>query len=308
MKITKKSNLILHHSHELVSEELAGGGTSSPSRSHMSSDGALSGLKPLRKSDAKEKIPDDYGSAIGTSTADKEIEINIKKCLDGLKRPEGGWYFEKTLGPLSDLASKELKGISDILKSTNNVRNIFSFGARSGGFELAMQFRHDLNVDEAKSGLNVSSESNYLDAISLEGHSHTKNDKLENYDVYKMQNPFWDIGYKNGIEHADKMVLFITPEWMASNFCVQEFEWLRETNNKKIKAAFFVYKDVDVDNPLINDIHKYAESNGALVMKAISRPEDGLDEISIRDSLPLSFKRLMRRSEYNSLKDFLSQD
>lgn len=171
-----------------------------------------------------------------------------------------------------------------------------------------MQFRHDLNVDEAKSGLNVSSESNYLDAISLEGHSHTKNDKLENYDVYKMQNPFWDIGYKNGIEHADKMVLFITPEWMASNFCVQEFEWLRETNNKKIKAAFFVYKDVDVDNPLINDIHKYAESNGALVMKAISRPEDGLDEISIRDSLPLSFKRLMRRSEYNSLKDFLSQD
>ncbi|KFA22784.1 hypothetical protein KW5_0122885 [Xanthomonas vasicola pv. vasculorum NCPPB 1326] len=265
-------------------------------------------MTPRRKSDAKEKIPVDHGLASGTSTADSDVRIYVKKSLEGLKRPEGGWYFEEALGPLSNLAPNELKGISDMLKSTNNVRNIFSFGARSGGFELAMQFRHDLNVDDTKRGLEVSSESNYLDAISLEGHSHTKNDKIENLDVFKMKNPFWDIGYKNGIEHADKMVLFITPEWMASKFCIQEFEWLRETNNKNIKAAFFVYKDVDVDDPIMDDIHKYAESNGSLVMKAISPPEDGLHEISIRDSLPLSFKRLMRRSEYNSLKDFLSED
>ncbi|WP_225981087.1 toll/interleukin-1 receptor domain-containing protein [Paracidovorax avenae] len=245
----------------------------------------LAGLAPRRKTETNTNILRNKPLVQLTPSPGRDLQALIEDRLERIKRPAEGWFFEKAIGPLSSLSPRDFQGIHEILQKTDEVRNIFSFGARSGGFELAMQFRHDINLNDSRKGLNNSSASNYLDAISLEEHSYTEKKKLDGLDVYKMQNPFWDIGYKNGIEHAKKMIFFITPEWIASPYCLQEFNWLQKTENKKIKTAFFIYKDANMNNPVIEEIHKYAETNESLVMKALTpRKKDCMKSPSAKAS------------------------
>ncbi|WP_368355205.1 MULTISPECIES: hypothetical protein [Comamonadaceae] len=311
MRTSERSNNIPQEFHQAMREDhhsSSRSGIHSPSTSRLSGAGVLAGLAPRSKTETNTNILRNKPLAQLTPSPDRNLRAFVEDRLERIKRPAEGWFFEKAIGPLSSLSPRDFQGIHEILQKTDEVKNIFSFGARSGGFELAMQFRHDINLNESRKGLDNSSASNYLDAISLEEHSYTEKKKLDGLDVYKMQNPFWDIGYKNGIEHAKKMIFFITPEWIASPYCLQEFSWLQETENKKIKTAFFIYKDTNMNDPAIEEIHKYAETNESLVMKALTPPEKGLHEVSISKSLPLSFKRFMQRNEFNYLKNFLSEN
>ncbi|WP_247424693.1 hypothetical protein [Ralstonia pseudosolanacearum] len=230
----------------------------------------------------------------------------IDHKLDHLGRPEGGWYFEHSLGSLQALTAEHIKGIHEVLETTNDVKNILSFGARDGGFELAMQVRHDFDL---LMGLHKKPDGNlahnYLDAISLQSNSQTKVTKLEGMDVFKMQNPFWDIGYKNGIDNAKKMIFFITPEWLASAFCRQEFQWLKETKNKDIKSAFVMFDDVDKGNEVVRDVVGYAERQGSHVLNVASSDETDLHNVSIEGSKDLSFKRSMNSDQFEQIKNWV---
>lgn len=239
--------------------------------------------------------------AIKTATLLTETE----QKLNSLGRPEGGWYFEQKIGPLHNLSSGQIHAIHDILESTSEVKNIFSFGARDGGFELAMQVRHDFN---ASMGIhkypNHNLAHNYLDAISLQSNSETKITKLEDMDVFKMQNPFWDVGYKNGIEHARKMVFFVTQEWVASTFCQQEFQWLTETKNKNIKPSFVIFDDVNNNHEIVQKILDYAKEKNAYVINVANDHNPDLHKVSIKDSKELSFKRSLTADQLKNILDW----
>ena len=228
----------------------------------------------------------------------------VNEKLNRLGKPEGGWHFEKSLGPLHDLTMEHVKGIYEILENTKDVKNILSFGARDGGFELTMQVRHDLDV---WMGLNQkpgnSPSHNYLDAISLKKNRYTKLLKMEGLDVLKMQNPFWDIGYKNGIENADSMIFFITPEWLGSSFCRQEFQWLDKAKNKSIKAAFVIFEDVDKNNDTVKDIIDFSARNKSYILDATS--DETLYRVSIEGSKDLSFSRSISSSLFEQIKKWL---
>ncbi|MGA3706543.1 hypothetical protein ACI2TQ_24390 [Ralstonia nicotianae] len=243
---------------------------------------------------------------LGQLTDVRALVQLIDHKLDYLGRPEGGWYFEHSLGSLQALTAEHIKGIHEVLETTNDVKNILSFGARDGGFELAMQVRHDFDL---LMGLHKKPDGslahNYLDAISLRSNSQTKVTKLEGMDVFKMQNPFWDIGYKNGIDNAKKMILFITPEWLASVFCRQEFQWLNETKNKDIKSAFVMFDGVDKGHEMVRDIMGYAERQGSHVLNVASRNETDLHNVSIEGSKDLSFKRSMNSDQFEQIKNWV---
>ncbi|WP_244176291.1 type III effector [Pseudomonas grimontii] len=246
------------------------------------------------------------GTSSVTGVASKNIEEHVAQRLSDLGRPEGGWFFEESLGALKNLNLEQLSGIHDVLKLTGGVKNIVSFGAREGGFELAMQFRHDLyrsqNPNESSSH---DAATHYLDAISLQSNKFTKLEKLQHVDVFKMQNPFWDVGYKNGIAQAEKMAFFITPEWLGSDFCKQEFQWLSETKNKNIQSAFVIFKDVDLKSNDMKKILNFADVHKSRVIMASTPPGSGLNDVKIENSADLNFKRLLTARESLELNNFL---
>ncbi|WP_010205619.1 hypothetical protein, partial [Pseudomonas amygdali] len=238
------------------------------------------------------------GTSSVTDVASKNIEGHVAERLSDLGRPDGGWFFERSLGALKNLNIEQLSGIDDVLKLTDGVKNIVSFGAREGGFELAMQFRHDLyRSQHPNESSSHDAATHYLDAISLQSNKFTKLEKLQHVDVFKMQNPFWDVGYKNGIAHAKKMAFFITPEWLGSDFCKQEFQWLSETKNKDIQSAFVIFKDVDLKSKDMTNIFNFADIHKSHVMMASTPPESGLNEVKIENSADLNFKRLLTERE-----------
>ncbi|KPY91545.1 Type III effector HopAM1-1 [Pseudomonas syringae pv. tomato] len=246
------------------------------------------------------------GTSSTTNIDSKNIEEHVADRLSDLGRPDGGWFFEKSLGTLKNLNLEQLAGIHDVLKLTDGVKNIVSFGAREGGFELAMQFRHDLyRSQHPDENSPHDAATHYLDAISLQSNKFTKLEKLQHVDVFKMQNPFWDVGYKNGIAHAKKMAFFITPEWLGSDFCKQEFQWLSETKNKDIKSAFVIFKDVDLKSKNMTSIFNFADFHKSRVMMASTPPESGLNNVKIENSVDLNFKRLLTDRESWELNNFL---
>ncbi|MEI8631833.1 hypothetical protein P4S72_06480 [Vibrio sp. PP-XX7] len=126
--------------------------------------------------------------------------------------------------------------------------------------------------------------------------------------MFKMQNPFWDIGYKHGIGNAAKMVFFITPEWLGSRFCKQEFDWLRQTNNRNINAAFVIAHDTPHSDPTMHEIKKYASEKNALMLEQKPESVSHLQQVHINGSQPLSFKRSISMMQFSQLSHWLTSD
>ncbi|AUS43860.1 hypothetical protein CYD94_01345 [Ralstonia solanacearum] len=101
------------------------------------------------------------------------------------------------------------------------------------------------------------------------------------------------------------MIFFITPEWLASVFCRQEFQWLNETKNKDIKSAFVMFDDVDKGHEMVRDIMGYAERQGSHVLNVASRNETDLHNVSIEGSKDLSFKRSMNSDQFEQIKSWV---
>jgi hypothetical protein len=132
---------------------------------------------------------------------------------------------------------------------TQDTRVIVSFGAREGGFELTLQLRLDIMDRYGRRrmlrdpagkfmGFAISDEAFcYLDAVTLAEDPMTRHPQVElNYgseaapnwrkvDIYKMQNPFWDVFYPKAAKNATVMVFQVTKWWMGSEYCLQELGW-----------------------------------------------------------------------------------
>ncbi|KKF37868.1 hypothetical protein SY86_14975 [Erwinia tracheiphila] len=102
------------------------------------------------------------------------------------------------------------------------------------------------------------------------------------------------------------MAFFITPEWLDSDFCKQEFQWLSETKNKNIHSAFLIFKNVDLKSNDMEKIFNFADINKSHVMMASTPPESGLNNVKIENSVDLNFKRLLTDRESWELNNFLA--
>ena len=78
---------------------------------------------------------------------------------------------------------------------TDHTRVIISFGAAFGGFEFALQLRHD--IMRAKNQKHPAY--CYLDAISLQAAADTRYPWDEKYHIFKMQNPHWAQFYESAM-------------------------------------------------------------------------------------------------------------
>ncbi|KPW98228.1 MULTISPECIES: hypothetical protein [Pseudomonas syringae group] len=101
------------------------------------------------------------------------------------------------------------------------------------------------------------------------------------------------------------MAFFITPEWLGSDFCKQEFQWLSETKNKDIKSAFVIFKDVDLKSKDMTSIFNFADIHKSRVMMASTPTESGLNNVKIENSVDMNFKRLLTDRESWELNNFL---
>ncbi|WP_339476695.1 MULTISPECIES: hypothetical protein [unclassified Pseudomonas] len=165
--------------------------------------------------------------------------------------------------PFSNSTAQELQGLLEACDRSSSFQHIISFGARGGGFEVAMQIQYDLrnrsikNTDLLESSP-AGNHTTYLDATSLEGCYGTGyNAVAEDVDVIKMSNPFWDVAYQNAIQSATAMTFLITPEWADSGFCRQELNW--SESNPDLNRIFIMFdgiEDTDKGKEAIIDIKK----------------------------------------------------
>ncbi len=171
-----------------------------------------------------------------------------------------------------------------VQKFTASTRVIVSFGAREGGFELTLQLRLDImdrygkrQIHRLPDGkfLRVESDESfcYLDAVSLEkagGTTYTQAtekkivngvEKVVPVDVFKMANPFWNKYYPQAMANAAVMIFQITPPWLNSEYCVEEFAWfmIQGVNNlqvgKPVYCIFMVFEEAKAGfNLMLNQL------------------------------------------------------
>jgi hypothetical protein len=198
---------------------------------------------------------------------------------------------------LAELRAREL---------TKDTRVIVSFGAREGGFELTLQLRLDImdrygrrRIVRDPAGkflrFDVSDESFcYLDAVTLADDPKTSHPQVElNYgseaapqwrkvDIYKMQNPFWDVFYPKAVKNAAVMVFQVTKWWMTSEYCLQELGWFlvecfnASTRGEPTSTILMVFQESKVDfDHLLTQLRGGLES-GDLRRRLVGKQYDRL--------------------------------
>ena len=123
---------------------------------------------------------------------------------------------------------------------TQHTKVIISFGGAFGGFEFAMQLRHDIMraMNQAHPAFC------YLDAISLQAAADTRYPWDERYHVFKMQNPHWAQFYESAMSSSNTMIFLLSANWLKSWYCWEEFDWFVERMDRTmIKPIFVVFKD-----------------------------------------------------------------
>lgn len=127
-----------------------------------------------------------------------------------------------------------LKMIQIALNMSSGAEIIMSFGARDGGFDFAERLREDLYAALFGHRPEKNRVRAYLDYHSLQEHPATRYPWHAGAKKGFMENPFWDIAYRNGVENAKIMIFNISSEWLRSAYCYEEFEWFREKKKKDV--------------------------------------------------------------------------
>ena len=121
---------------------------------------------------------------------------------------------------------------------------LISFGARAGGFEFALQLRHDI-MKKTQKEIYKNPSYVYIDAISLEKDKFTSITWDGNAGIWKMSNNKWDTHYKKAMDECEVMIFLLSKYWLDSKWCRQELEWYKETLKKRpdCKTIFVVFND-----------------------------------------------------------------
>lgn len=127
---------------------------------------------------------------------------------------------------------------------TSSTRVILSFGSALGGFEFALQLRHDIMQSR---GMSWDDDPAYIyvDAASLIKQAQTQYTWDEKLGIYKMSNPFWAQFYKDAMDNATNMIFLVTQQWLSSQWCWEELDFYAERfrKNPNIKPIFVVFPD-----------------------------------------------------------------
>ena len=132
-----------------------------------------------------------------------------------------------------------------VAEVTNDTKVLMSFGARTGGFEFAMQLRHDIY---RKFGVDPAARPGfcYLDGESLRGDPRTTYTYDARSDNNMMANPEWDENYQAAMDNCKTMVLLITREWLVSKWCWRELDMLvgvAERRGDELKTIIVSWPD-----------------------------------------------------------------
>lgn len=126
----------------------------------------------------------------------------------------------------------------------NGTKVLISFGAAKGGFEFAMQLRHDIYRDCA-----VDPEKDptfcYLDAEALRSVAGTTYTYKPGPDTNYMRNPHWEQHYRNAMSACSVMVLLITQQWLLSQYCWLELDLLVKLAEERpwVKTVVVMWPD-----------------------------------------------------------------
>jgi len=130
-------------------------------------------------------------------------------------------------------------------KLTDQTRVLMSFGAPIGGFEFAMQLRHDIYQKFGKKP-DTDPAFCYLDAESLRADAKTKYKYDPKSDKYMMSNDEWHAYYESAMKKCGTMILLITKLWLTSKWCWQELDMLVSIAEKKkgnLKTIIVMWPD-----------------------------------------------------------------
>lgn len=133
-----------------------------------------------------------------------------------------------------------MKMIETALEMSSGSEVIMSFGARDGGFDFAESLRDRIYQEVFQQNKDKDKTRAYLDYYSLQEHPATRYPWNSDTKKGNMQNPFWDIAYKNGLDNAKIMIFNISLEWLRSNYCYEEFEWFlqRKKRDSNFRGVF----------------------------------------------------------------------